>query len=135
MSAKNRGAGKDARDMKPHERNNSNSQSNGIKNTLNVQIHHLRKRTIRMRIELLTPRCAGICKQNIHVVRRLAHFFDEVLHTFELRAVGRHGDCFCARLQVRQGAEGGDGGLAGGGFAGGDVDFGGAGLEESAGGC
>jgi len=53
-----------------------------------------------MCVEPLTPRRAGIRKQNIHVVCRLAHLFDEVLHTFKLRAVGRHGDRFGARLQV-----------------------------------
>lgn len=76
----------------------NNSQSNSIKNTLNVQIHYLRKRAIGMRIELLAPRRARIRKKDIHMVRRLAHFFDQVLDALELGAVGRHGDRFCAGL-------------------------------------
>jgi hypothetical protein len=88
-----------------------------------------------MRVELLPPRRARICKQDIDMIRRLAHFFDQVLHALELGAVGRHGDRLCPRLQVGQGVEGGHGGVAGGRFPGGDVDFGGAGLEESGGCC
>ena len=43
-----------------NEEGSPNSQSDSIKNTLNIQIHHLRKRTIGMRIELLPPRRARI---------------------------------------------------------------------------
>jgi hypothetical protein len=88
-----------------------------------------------MRIELLPPRRARIRKQDVHMVRRPAHFFDQVLDALELGAVGRHGDCSRAWLQVWERIECFAGGVAGGGFAAGDVDFGCAGLEESRGFC
>ena len=69
------------------------------------------------------------------MIRRLAHFFDQVLDALELGAVSRHGDRFGALLQVGEGVEGSTGSVVGGGFAGRDVDFGGAGLEESEGSC
>jgi hypothetical protein len=69
------------------------------------------------------------------MVRRLAHFLNQVFDALELGAVSGYGDRFRARLEVRECVEGSDGFVAGGRFAGCDVDFGGAGLEESAGFC
>ena len=54
-----------------------------------------------------------------------------MLHTLELRAVSWDSNSLGARLQVREGVEGCDSGIASGGFAGRYVDFGGARLEES----
>lgn len=86
-----------------------------------------------MRVELLSPRSTGIRKQDIHMVGRLAHFVDEMLDALELGGVGRDRDGPCAWLEVGEGVERGDGFGAGVGLAGGDVDFGGAGLEETGG--
>jgi hypothetical protein len=88
-----------------------------------------------MGIELLAPCRARIRKQDIHMVRRLAHFLNQVFDALEFSAVGGHRDRFRARLEVRESIEGFDGFVAGGRFAGCDVDFGGAGLEESGGLC
>jgi len=54
-----------------------------------------------------------------------------MLYTSDFGAVGRDGDGFGARLEVGKLVEGSDGCFAGGGFTGGYVDFGCAGLEEA----
>lgn len=84
-----------------------------------------------MRLELLAPGRARIRKQNVHVVRRLLHLSDQPVQLVHARVVRGDGDGFCAGLLVGEGVEGIDGFVAGGGFAGGDVDLGAACLEES----
>lgn len=98
-------------------------QSNSIKHTLNIQIHHLRKRTVRMRVELLPPCRPCVRKQDIHMISCLAHFLDQFLHSFNVGAIRRHGDGFGAGPFVRQGVQRRAGFFAGGRFAGSDVDF------------
>jgi hypothetical protein len=56
-----------------------------------------------------------------------------MLDTFELCGVGRDRDCFCAWLEIGEGVKLGDGFGARISFAGCDVDFGRAGLEETEG--
>jgi len=65
------------------------------------------------------------------MVRCLAHLLDQRLHTSECRAISWHGDGFGTGREVRKLVQGCDGFFAGGGFAGGDVDFGGAGLKKA----
>lgn len=88
-----------------------------------------------MGIELLAPRRACIRKQDIYMVRRLAHFLNQVFDALEFGAVSGYGNRFRARLEVGERVEGFDGFVAGGRFARCDVDLGGAGLEESGGFC
>ena len=61
----------------------------------------------------------------------LGDFGDEVLHACDGGGVGRDGDGLGARGETGEGVERLDGAIASGGFAGGDEDFGGAGLEEA----
>ena len=65
-------------------------QSDSIKNTLNVQIHDLRKRGIWMRIEFLSPRSPRVREQDIHMIRCLFHLRHQSFHIGYLRTVGRH---------------------------------------------
>ena len=84
-----------------------------------------------MCIELLSPCSARVREQDIDMIRRLCYLTHEMLDAFELGAVGGYGYGFCARCEVGEGIKGFHGGFAGIGFAGCDVDFRGAGLEES----
>lgn len=84
-----------------------------------------------MRIEPLPPGRSRIREQYIHMIRRLFDLLHQPLDFSDLRTVCRDGDGLCAWALVGKGVEGGAGLIAGGGFAGGDVDFGAAGLEEA----
>ena len=84
-----------------------------------------------MRIELLPPRRPRIREQDIDMVSRLRDFLHKPLDIGHLRAVGRNGDGNGTGAFVWKCIEGGAGLLAGGGFAGGDVDFGAASLKEA----
>lgn len=106
-------------------------QSNCSKNTFDVQIHHFRKRFIRMRVELLPPRSARVGEQDIHMIRRLAHFSHQMLDVLDLGAVGGNRDGNGAGKFRWESVQGFAGGFACRGFAGCDVDFGTAGLEET----
>lgn len=83
-----------------------------------------------MCIEFLSPRSPCVREQDIDMIGRLCYLADEMLNAFELRAVGGYGNGFCAGGEVGEGVEGFHRGFAGVGFAGGDVDFRGAGLEK-----
>jgi hypothetical protein len=107
------------------------SQSNRIENTLHIQIHNLCKGIIRMGIKLLTPRRSRIREQDINMISRLADFGNQMLDAREFCAVGWNGNGFRAGLEIGKGVEGCHGFVAGVSFAGGDVDFGCACLEES----
>lgn len=102
-----------------------------VKHTLNIQIHHLRKRLLGVRLELLAPRRARIRKQDIHMIGRFLHLCDESVQFVHARVIGGDGDGFRVGALVREGVEGGDGFFASVGFSGGYVDFGAAGLEEA----
>ncbi len=75
-------------DFPSHKEIGVNIQPNGAKNALDVQIHHLPKRFIRMRVELFSPRSARIRQENIHMIRRPAHFRNQSLDFCDLGAVG-----------------------------------------------
>lgn len=47
------------------------------KHTLNIQIHHLRKLSIRMTLQRSSPRRPRIRKKNVDFIRRLAYFLDQ----------------------------------------------------------
>ena len=108
-----------------------NSQSDSVEDTLDIQIHHLRKCRIRMCIELLTPRRSCIRKQDIYMVGRLTDFRNKLLDIGHVGAVGRNRDGFGTGSFVGKSIEGFAGFSAGRGFAGGDVDFGASGLQEA----
>lgn len=61
----------------------------------------------------------------------LPHFGDELFNLGDFGAVGWDGDGAGVRIRGRQGVESFTGFGAGFGFAGGDVDFGAAGLDEA----
>ena len=84
-----------------------------------------------MRVEGLAPGRAGVGEQDVDVPGRLADLGDEPLDLGGLGGVGGDGDGLGAGALVGEGVEGGASGGAGVGFAGGDVDFRAAGLEES----
>ena len=65
------------------------------------------------------------------MIRCLLHLCYQSLHALDCGAVSGDGNCARGGGLVRQGVEGFDSGGAGGCFAGGDVDFGAAGLEEA----
>ena len=65
------------------------------------------------------------------MIRRLRYLLDQSLDIADLRAIGGDGDRLGAGTLVGERIEGSAGGVAGCGFAGGDVDFGAAGLEEA----
>ncbi len=106
-------------------------QANSSKHALNIQIHHLRKRTIWMRIEPLSPSRARIGKEYIHMIGRLSYFRHQPLYLAGFGAVGWNRNCACRGMFVWESVEGCAGFFAGLSFAGGYVDFGTAGLEEA----
>ena len=52
---------------------------NGVKNALDIQIHHLTKRILRILVIRCTPGCAGVGKQDINMIRRLGYLGDEAI--------------------------------------------------------
>ena len=82
-----------------------------------------------MLVERRTPRRARIREQDVDMVGVLLDFFDEPLDFAGFGEVGGDGD---GGAGAREGVEGRAGFFAGGLFAGGDEDFGAAGLEEAA---
>lgn len=65
------------------------------------------------------------------MIGRLHDFLHQPLDAFDFAAVDWDGDGFCAWGEVGERIEGCYGGVAGCCFAGRDVHFGGAGLEEA----
>ena len=51
-----------------------NAQSDGVENTLDIQIHNFGKCAVRVCVELFSPCCASVGKENVNVVGRLLHF-------------------------------------------------------------
>ena len=85
-----------------------------------------------MLVKRRPPRRARIRQQNVHVVRMFLHLFHQADDFFWLRDVGRDGDGLAGEAVLfAQAVEGVAGFGAGFGFAGGDEDFGAAGLEEA----
>lgn len=94
-----------------------------IKHTLNIQIHNLRKRMLRVRLEFLAPCRARIRKQDIHMIRRLFHLSNKSIQFVHARTIGGDGDGLRAGALVRERIEHGDGFFAGAGFSRCDVHF------------
>ncbi|KAI9155232.1 Carnosine N-methyltransferase [Paramyrothecium foliicola] len=105
--------------------------ADGVEDGLYVEVHDLGKGRVRVRVERLAPRGAGVGEEDVDAVRVLLDLGEEVLDALERRRVGRHGDGDGAGGAVRQGVEGLAGLVAGGGLARRDEDLGGAGLEEA----
>lgn len=84
-----------------------------------------------MGVELLAPRRARICKQDIYMIRRLRDFLHEPFDVRDLGTIRGDGNGVGTGALVGQGVEGGAGGVAGGGFAGGYVHFGAACLHKA----
>jgi hypothetical protein len=59
------------------------------------------------------------------------YFFHQPLDLRDFGTISGYRVCFCARGFIRESVEGGDGFVAGRGFAGGDEDFGTACLEKT----
>lgn len=104
-----------------------------VEDGLDVQIHDLGERRIRVCVEGLAPGRPRVGEEDVHAVRVLPDLREERLDALDVGRVGGDGDRDGAGREVREGVEGLAGGLAGGGFAGGDEDLGGPGLEESGG--
>ena len=102
-----------------------------VEDALDVQVHHLAERRVRVGLEGLPPRRARVREQDVHVVGRLGDLRRQPLDLGHLGRVGGDGDGHGTRPLVRQGVEGVDRFLAGFGLARGYVDFGAAGLEET----
>lgn len=83
-----------------------------VEDAFDIQIHDLSEHSIGVRIKLLSPRRTGIGKQDIDMVGRLGDFLDEELDTLDLGAVGRDRDGLCTGLEVGQGIQCLDGGIA-----------------------
>ena len=49
-------------------------ESDGTENTLDVQIHDLSESEVRMGVELLSPCCTSVCKEDVYVRRLLLCF-------------------------------------------------------------
>ena len=104
---------------------------NRHEDALDVQVHDLPERRVRVRVELLAPRRARVRQQDVHMVCRLGDLGDQPL---DLRGLGRvrgDGDGLGAGALVRQRVKRGARGRAGVGLARRDVYLGAAGLEES----
>jgi len=86
-----------------------------------------------MLIKWRSPGSSSVSEQDIDMICRLSDLLHQTLHARELGAVCWHRDGFRAWCEVRKRVEGSDGFVARGGFAGRDIDFGGAGLEEAVG--
>lgn len=84
-----------------------------------------------MGVELLAPGGARVREEDVDVVGGLGDFGHEPLDFGHFGAVGGDRDGFRSGCEVRERIEGRAGGFASGGFAGGDVDAVGAGLEEA----
>lgn len=108
-------------------------EADGVEDGLDVQVHDLSEGGVAVRVESFAPCRARVGEQDIHVVGMLLDFVEQVLHPGFVGRVGGDGDGFGAWLEVRERVEGFARAGAGGGFAGGDEDFGGAGLEEAGG--
>jgi hypothetical protein len=86
-----------------------------------------------MRIKCFSPRSTRIRKQDGYMSCRLHHFINQVFYALNLGNIRWNGDRFCVRGEVGKCIQSGDSRAACGGFTGGDIDFGGPGLEESGG--
>ena len=103
----------------------------GVKDALNVQVHDLRKGTVRMCFELLAPSRTRIRKKDIDMIGRRADFSHQPLDLRDLRAVRGNGDGLGTGALLGQGVERGAGFFARFGFAGSDVYFGAAVFEQT----
>ena len=107
-------------------------QPDRIEDAFDIQIHHLRKRLVRVGVEFLTPCCTGIREQDVDMICGLGNLAEEVLDTGKLAAVCGDGDGFGAGPLVRERIESVARCAAGVGLPRGDVNFRAAGLEETA---
>lgn len=98
------------------------------KHTLDVQVHDLLESILRVVVELCSPCCTCVGKQDIDLVCVLPHLLDQSLNLTGLRNVGGNGDGFAV---AGKGVQGGACLLAGLLFTGCDEDLGAAGLSES----
>ena len=112
--------------------NRFDKQPDRIEDAFDVQIHHLRKRLVRVRVELLPPRRTGVGEQNIDMICGLRDFAEEVLDTGELATVRWNRDSLGAGPLVRKRIESVTCCAAGVGFPRGNVYFRAACLEETA---
>lgn len=102
-----------------------------VEHALDVQIHHLAERIRGVCLERSPPCSSGIGEEDVDVVGCLRDLGGEAFDLGDLRRVGGDGDGAGAGAFPGQGVQFADGLVAGAGFAGGDVDFGAAGLEEA----
>lgn len=103
---------------------------NTKEDTLHVQVHDLVEGVLRGRVERCAPRSTGVREQDVDVVGVLGHFSNQAFDLRWFGDIGWHGNGFAWE---RKRIEGGACFFAGGGFAGCDEDFRGAGLDEAVG--
>lgn len=105
----------------------------GVKHSPDVQVHDLGESRIRVLVKGGAPCRSSVSEKNVDVVSVFGDFSNQMLYARDGGGVGGDRDGLGAGGETGEGVEGLDGGVAGGSFAGGDEDFGGAGLEEAVG--
>lgn len=105
--------------------------TDGVEDSLHIEVHNLGEMLILVLVKWCSPGCAGVGEQDVDVVGGLGDLLHQGTDAGDLGGVGWDGDGLCAWLETWEGVQCGAGLFAGRGFAGGDIDFGGSGLEES----
>lgn len=72
----------------------------GVEDGLDVQVHDLLERPVRVRVKLLPPRCARIGEEDVDMVGVRADAREELPDTLNVGRVGRYGDGLCAGGEV-----------------------------------
>ena len=110
----------------------NHSLLDGIKDTLHIEIHHLGEHLLGMRIELLAPSGTRVGEENVDMISGLSNLRGQSLNLLDARTIGRDGDGLRTGSLVGEGVKCCDGLFTGVLLAGGDVDLGASGLQQSA---
>lgn len=97
--------------------------ADGIEDSLDIEIHDLRKRSVGVCVKTLSPRSASVCEKDVDLVSILLDLCDQTLNPSIGGRIGGHRDGYRAGLEVRKGVESLDRLLASCCLAGGDEDL------------